>query len=134
MPWNVRALIKTYTEHNKKHTKKSEVALIRHRIQTGSEIYPTGTQGSFGEEGGEADHSPPSSAEVKNARKYTSTLFNMSSLRVKHEVQIYLTRSRFHTLVEAFGWVSVRFVCLYCGENSLRVPTNEYSFPDAKIR
>jgi len=33
--------------------------------------YPMGTRGSF--PGGKADHSPPSSAEVKNAWSYTST-------------------------------------------------------------
>jgi hypothetical protein len=46
---------------------------LLHRVQTGSEAYqasnPVGTEGSFlgGKAGGrgEADHSPPSSAEVK---------------------------------------------------------------------
>jgi hypothetical protein len=53
---------------------------LHHRIQTGSEAhpasYPMGTRGSFSGEkrpGREADHSPPSSAEAKNAWSYTST-------------------------------------------------------------
>jgi hypothetical protein len=55
---------------------------LHHRIQTGSGAhpasYPMGTSGSLPEEGvlkqlgREADHSPPSSAEVKNAWSYTS--------------------------------------------------------------
>jgi hypothetical protein len=40
---------------------------LHHRVQTGSGAlpasYPMGTRGSF--PGGKADHSPPSSAEVK---------------------------------------------------------------------
>jgi hypothetical protein len=47
---------------------------LHHRVQTGSGAhpasYPMGTRGSFPEEkrpGREADHSPLSSAEVKNA-------------------------------------------------------------------
>jgi hypothetical protein len=48
---------------------------LHHRIQNGSGAHPTsypmGTRGSF--PGGEADHSPPSSAEVKNAWSYSST-------------------------------------------------------------
>jgi hypothetical protein len=53
---------------------------FHHRVQTGSGVHPasylTGTSGSFpgGKAAGhEADHSPPSSAEVKNAWSYTST-------------------------------------------------------------
>jgi hypothetical protein len=52
---------------------------LRHRVQNGSGAhppsYPVDTKGSFPEvkrPGGEADHSPPSRAEVKNARSYTS--------------------------------------------------------------
>jgi hypothetical protein len=48
---------------------------LHHHIQacSGSHpaSYPVGTRGSF--PGGEADHLPPSSAEVKNAWSYTST-------------------------------------------------------------
>jgi hypothetical protein len=48
---------------------------LHHRVQTGSGAhpasYPLVTRGSF--PGGEADHSPPSSVEVKNAWSYTST-------------------------------------------------------------
>jgi hypothetical protein len=51
-----------------------------HRVQTGSGAhpasYPVGTRGSFPSgkwPGCEADHSPPSSAEVNNAWSYTST-------------------------------------------------------------
>jgi hypothetical protein len=48
---------------------------LHHRVQNGSgshpASYPMRTRGSF--PGGEADHSPPSSAEVKNAWSYTST-------------------------------------------------------------
>jgi len=47
----------------------------RHRVQTGSEAhpasYPMGTGGKAA--GREADHSPPSSAKVKNAWSCTST-------------------------------------------------------------
>jgi hypothetical protein len=53
---------------------------LHHRVQNGSGAhpasYPMGTGGSFtGDKvpGREADHSPPSSAEVKNAWSYTST-------------------------------------------------------------
>jgi hypothetical protein len=49
-------------------------------VQTGSGVHPTsykmGTGGSFPEvkrQGREADHSPPTSAEVKNMWIYTST-------------------------------------------------------------
>jgi hypothetical protein len=52
---------------------------LQNRVQTGSGAhtasYPMGTRGSFPvveRPGREADHSPPSSAEVKNARSYTS--------------------------------------------------------------
>jgi hypothetical protein len=53
---------------------------LHHRVKNGSEAhpasYPMGNRGSF--PGGkaarrEADHSPPPSAEVKNAWSYTST-------------------------------------------------------------
>jgi hypothetical protein len=53
---------------------------LHHRVQNGSEAhpasYPMVTRGSFPgvkRPGREADHSPPSSAEVKNAWSYTST-------------------------------------------------------------
>jgi hypothetical protein len=53
---------------------------LHHRVQNGSGSHPTshpmGTGGSFSgvkRPGSEADHSPPSSAEVKNAWSYTST-------------------------------------------------------------
>jgi hypothetical protein len=52
---------------------------LHHRVQTGSEAhpasYPMGTRGSFawGKAAFEADHSPSSSAGVKNAWGYTST-------------------------------------------------------------
>jgi hypothetical protein len=50
-----------------------------HIIQTGSGVHPTykmGTESSFREvkrQGREADHSPPTSAEVKKMWIYTST-------------------------------------------------------------
>jgi hypothetical protein len=51
-----------------------------HIVQTGSEVHPTsykmGTGGSFSgvkRQGREADHSPPTSAEVKKMWIYTST-------------------------------------------------------------
>jgi hypothetical protein len=48
---------------------------LHHRVQTGSGVrpasYPMGTRGSL--PGGEADHSPPSGAKVKNTWSYTST-------------------------------------------------------------
>jgi hypothetical protein len=53
---------------------------LHHRVQTGSVAhpasYPMGTRGCFpgGKAAGcEADHSPPSIAEVRNAWNYTST-------------------------------------------------------------
>jgi hypothetical protein len=53
---------------------------LHHRNQIGSGAhsasYPMGTRGSFSgvkRPGREADHSPPSSAEVKNAYRYTFT-------------------------------------------------------------
>jgi hypothetical protein len=53
---------------------------LHHRVQNGSGAhpasYPMGTRGSFPGvklPGREADHSPPSSAEIKNARSYAST-------------------------------------------------------------
>jgi hypothetical protein len=53
---------------------------LHHRVQTGSGAhppsYPMGTMGSFPgikRQGRVADHSPPSSAEVKNAWSYTFT-------------------------------------------------------------
>jgi hypothetical protein len=53
---------------------------LHHRVQTGSEAqsvsYPMGIRGTFPRvkpQGCEADHSPLSNAEVKNAWKYTST-------------------------------------------------------------
>jgi hypothetical protein len=53
--------------------------VVHHRIRTGSGAhpasYPMDTRGSFPElkwPGREGDHSPPSSAEVKNAWCYTS--------------------------------------------------------------
>jgi hypothetical protein len=54
---------------------------LHHRVQNGSGAhpasYPVDTRGSFPGvkwPGREADHSRPSSAEVKNAWSYTSTL------------------------------------------------------------
>jgi hypothetical protein len=54
--------------------------LLLHIVQTGSGVHPTsykmGTGGSFPGvklQGREADHSPPTSAEVKNMWNYTST-------------------------------------------------------------
>jgi hypothetical protein len=48
---------------------------LHHHVHNGARAhpasYPMGTRGSFS--GGEADHSPPSSAEVKYAWNYTST-------------------------------------------------------------
>jgi hypothetical protein len=53
---------------------------LHHRVQNGSGTnppsYPVGTRDSFPgvkRPGREADHSPPSSAEVKNAWRYAST-------------------------------------------------------------
>jgi hypothetical protein len=54
---------------------------LLHRIQTESEAYPAsypmGTGGAISlgvkRPGREADHSPPSSTDVKNAWRYTST-------------------------------------------------------------
>jgi hypothetical protein len=53
---------------------------LYYRVQTDSGAhpasYPMGTRSSFPE--GEADHSPPSNAEVKNEWSYTSTPKNSS--------------------------------------------------------
>jgi hypothetical protein len=56
------------------------LGIFHHRVQSGSGAhpasYPMGTRGSFPgvkPPGREADHSPPSSAGVKNAWSYTST-------------------------------------------------------------
>jgi hypothetical protein len=65
---------------------------LLHRVQTGSGAhpasYPTGTEGSFRgvrRTGREADQSPPSSAEVKNAWRYTFTPYVfMAWCLVKH--------------------------------------------------
>jgi hypothetical protein len=53
---------------------------LHHCVQNGSAAhpasYPMGTRGSFPgvkQQGCEADHSPPSSAEVRNTWSYTST-------------------------------------------------------------
>jgi hypothetical protein len=53
---------------------------LHHHVQNGSGVhpasYPIGTRGFFPgvkRPGREADHSPPSSAKVKNAWSYTST-------------------------------------------------------------
>jgi len=55
-------------------TKIDDVSSVGH-IQTGSGAHPAsylmGTGGSF--PGSEADHSPPSNAEVKDVWSYTST-------------------------------------------------------------
>jgi hypothetical protein len=55
-------------------------SVLRHRVQTSFGTHPAssqeGTRGSFlgiKRRGVEADHSPPSSVEVKNAWSYTST-------------------------------------------------------------
>jgi hypothetical protein len=59
---------------------KLNISSLHHRVQNGTGAhpasYPLGTTGSFPgvkRPGREADHSPPSSAEVKNAWGYTST-------------------------------------------------------------
>jgi hypothetical protein len=56
------------------------MASLLHIVQTGSGVHPTfynmGTGGSFPgvkRQGHEADHSPPTSAEVKKMWIYTST-------------------------------------------------------------
>jgi hypothetical protein len=78
---------------------------LHHRVQTCSGAHPAsysmGTGGSFSEgklPGLETDHSPPSSAEVKNAWSYTSArpLVSMPSVRdaqLKAQGQFYLTFS-----------------------------------------
>jgi hypothetical protein len=67
---------------------------LHHRVQNGSGAhpasYPMGTRGSsprVKRPGCEADHSPPSSAEVKNAWSYTSTpqYTSMAWCLVKHK-------------------------------------------------
>jgi hypothetical protein len=71
---------------------------LHHRIQTGTEAhrasYPMSTRGSLGVKrpGREADHSPPSSAEVDNACSCTSTPLYafMAWCSVKAQGQLYL--------------------------------------------
>jgi len=64
-----------------------------YRIQTGSgadlATYPMGTGGEAA--GREGDHSPPSSAEAKNAWSYTSTPQHvfMSLCLIKHWILVY---------------------------------------------
>jgi len=72
---------------------------LRHRVQTASGAhpasYPVGTGGSQGVKrpAREADHSSPSSAEVKNGRSYTSTpqYTSMAWCSVKAQGQLYLS-------------------------------------------
>jgi hypothetical protein len=72
---------------------------VHHRVQTGSGAhlasYPMNTRGSFPgvkRPGRETDHSPPSSAEVKNEWSHISTsqYAFMAWLSVKTQVQLYL--------------------------------------------
>jgi hypothetical protein len=58
---------------------RARIFLFRHRVQPGSGAhpasYPAATEGSFPgvkRLGREANHSPPSSTEIKNAWSYTS--------------------------------------------------------------
>jgi hypothetical protein len=66
---------------------------LRHRVQNGSGTHPTssqtGTRGSspkIEQAGREADHSPPSSTEIKKAWSYTTTpsYIFMALCLVKH--------------------------------------------------
>jgi hypothetical protein len=69
---------------------------LHHRVQNSSGAhsasYPMGTGGSF--PGGKADHSPPSSAEVKNEWSYISTpqYVFMAWCLVKHRDNFTFTR------------------------------------------
>jgi hypothetical protein len=80
---------------------------IRHRIQTGSGAepasYTAGTEGSFPE--GEANHSPPSNAEVNNAWSYTATPppLHFHGVVDKSQGQLYraylMTSSNLYTII-----------------------------------
>jgi hypothetical protein len=72
---------------------------LHHHVETGSGAYPTpysmGTRGFFPgvkRPGREADRTPPSSAEVKNAWSYISTpeYTFMAWCSVKAQEQLYL--------------------------------------------
>jgi hypothetical protein len=90
---------------------------LHHRVQNGSGTHPAsspmGTKGSFPEgkaAGREADHSPPSRAEVKNAWSYTSTPQNvfMAWCLAKHRDNFTLSwRWRFILWFSAFWHRSV---------------------------
>jgi hypothetical protein len=81
---------------------------IHHRVQTGSGAhavsYPVGTRGSFSDVkrvGREADHSPLSNTEVKNAWSYNSSphyaFMDLCSVKAQ---ELYLHSSiRLHSMV-----------------------------------
>jgi hypothetical protein len=80
-------------------TRRGRDFSLRHRVQTGSEAhqvsYPMGTTNSFPgikRPGCEANHSPPTSVEFKNAWSYTSTLPHvfMSWYLIKHREASWL--------------------------------------------
>jgi hypothetical protein len=78
--WIVLLFLPTVINHSFINVRAGNFSL-HHRVQTGSgdhpSSYPMGTGGLFRwglkRPGHEADHSPPSSAEVKNAWRYIST-------------------------------------------------------------
>jgi hypothetical protein len=65
---------------------------LHHRVHTGSGTHPASYPLSLGiwQPEREADHSPPSSAEVNNAWSYTSTPNTPSWCLVKPQGQLYL--------------------------------------------
>jgi hypothetical protein len=69
-----------------------------HRLQTGSEVHPAshpmGTDGALSpgikRSGCKSDHSPPSSADIKNVRSYTATphtsfSWGLIKRRIRHD-------------------------------------------------
>jgi hypothetical protein len=82
---------------------------LHHRVQTGSGAHPAsykiGTRGSFPgckAAGREADHSLPSSAEVKNAWNYNSTPpISLRGTQLKHRDNFIVKLSVFTNLYEA---------------------------------
>jgi len=93
--------------------KHKENFTFYHPVQTGSGAHPAsssmGTRGNFPlgvkQQGLEANHSPPSSAEVKIACSYTSTpqYAFMAWCSVKAQEQLYLTLPSYDDFVLSLG-------------------------------
>jgi hypothetical protein len=99
---------------------------LHYRVQTGSEAhpasYPMGTRGSFPggvkrPGGREPYHSPPSSAEVKNARSYTSTpqytFKAWCSVKAQGQIYIYLYPKIITTIRNRRNGKKHNFTCCF---------------------